>query len=123
MTTSSSLLSVSGHDFIRAMLCEGYRLVGVAGSRALLTRGAVELWVSQRGELTEDEVLALLQAADVSLVAFIMLLNRLKSRETWPEQGEVMTLADASASCHDGDRTVACATLNEVAASERNSDR
>ena len=87
---------ISGHDFVRAMLVAGYRLIGATGGRALLSKGEVELWVPQRAELPEEETLALLAKADMQPLRLVALLNRLESRDTWPAQGDgdVLALAD-----------------------------
>ncbi len=81
---------VSGYDFVRAMLLVGYRLIGTTLGHALLEKGGVELLVPQRDDLGEDVIVSLLQKASILPLQFIALLNRLGSRDTWPEQGEIL---------------------------------
>jgi hypothetical protein len=81
---------VASYDFVRAMLLAGYRLVGTTLGHAVLEKGDQVLLVPQRDELPEDLIVALLQKADVQPMHFVALLNRLGSRDTWPEQGELL---------------------------------
>ena len=75
---------ISGYDFVRAMVFAGYRLLGTTMGHSLLEKGDVELVVPQRGELTDDELTELLEAAGVPPLQLVTLLNRLGSRDTLP---------------------------------------
>jgi hypothetical protein len=81
---------ISGYDFVRAMLLVGYRLVGTTMGRAVLVKDDRRLHVPQEPALPEDLVLDLLREGGVTPLQFITLLNRLGSRDTWPEQTEVV---------------------------------
>ncbi len=95
---------VSGHDFVRAMLLAGYRLVGTtATGRTLLARDDVELWVAQRDELPEALILALLERAQMTPLFFVTLLERL-GRSSRPEPGEVSSRPLRQALVRDGGR-------------------
>jgi hypothetical protein len=87
---------ISSYDFVRAMLLAGYRLIGTTMGHAVLAKGEAQLLVPQRDELPEETILALLQSADVLPLQFVTFLNRLGSRDTWPEQGEVLDTGSTS---------------------------
>ena len=80
---------VSDYDFIRAMLRAGFRLTGTKTGYAVLEKGAVMLLVPQVEALGEAQIAALLQTANVQPRFFKALLERLGSRDTVPERGEV----------------------------------
>jgi CheY-like chemotaxis protein len=76
---------VSGYDFLRALLLAGYRLVGKNDGHAFLAKEEIQLSVPQVEALPEDTMLALLQAAKIPPSHMRTLLNRLGSRDTWPD--------------------------------------
>jgi hypothetical protein len=87
---------VSGYDFVRAMQLGGYRLIGTTMGHALLEKGEREVLVPQRDALSEDELVSLLQCANVLPWQFVALLNRLGSRDTWPAQGGILPFVGAT---------------------------
>ena len=85
---------ISGYDFVRAMVFAGYRLLGTTMGHSLLERGDVELVVPQRGELSDEELTELLDAAGVPPLQLGTLLNRLGSRDTLPSAQAAAALDD-----------------------------
>ncbi len=80
---------VSGYDFVRAMLLAGFRVVGSALGHVHMEKNDRELLVPQQPVLDENTIVALLDEAKVLPLEFVVLLNRLGSRDTWPEQREI----------------------------------
>ena len=93
---------VSGYDFVRAILLAGYRLVGTTAGHAVMAKANRELFVPQRDNLEDDVILSLLEQADVQLPHFVALLHRLGSRDTFPEQSEVVPITRAATRTNGG---------------------
>jgi hypothetical protein len=94
---------ISAHDFVRAMLLAGYRLVGTtATGRTLLTKDDVELWVAQRDELPEGVILTLLDQARMTPLFFVTLLERLGGRSSRPPPSEASSPPAHRAFVRDG---------------------
>jgi len=91
-TNGASLVDhrVSGYDFARAMMLAGFRMVGRSRGHVVMERDARAVQVPQCDVLTEDAIASLLQKAGVLPAQFVTLLNRLGSRDTWPEHSEVL---------------------------------
>ena len=82
---------ITGHDFVRAMLLAGYRQVRTTPmGDVVLVNGNVELAVPKREHLDEATIAALLETARMLPLTLVSLLNRLGSRDTMPEQSEVV---------------------------------
>jgi hypothetical protein len=68
---------LSGFDFVRAMLCDGFRVVGTTMGHTLIEKGDLELLVPQQERLEEDEILAFLEQVDVPPLRFVVLAGQL----------------------------------------------
>ena len=81
--------NVSGYDFVRAMLLDGYQLLGTTMGHALLERRDSELLVPQHGALAETTLVSLLRRAKISRSHLTELLTRLHGSEMWFAQREI----------------------------------
>jgi len=82
---------VSAYDFVRAMLLAGFRLTRSADGFAVLEKNDVRLFVPQVEVMKEEVIESLLLHGNVPGHLFMMYLNRLGSRDTVPEQSEVVS--------------------------------
>jgi transcriptional regulator of NAD metabolism len=83
---------ITGHDVVRALLLAGYRLAGGEMGHAIVGRGETLLAVPQR-QLQDGEIVSLLDSAGILPLEFLVLLNRMASRETLPDPAEAATTA------------------------------
>jgi hypothetical protein len=82
---------ISGHDFVRAMMHEGYRRIGTNRSRAVLAKGFSTLIVPEDEDLSDEMLGALLSAAKVDRPRFTELLQRIERSE--PRSSGAMPVA------------------------------
>jgi hypothetical protein len=83
--TMPPLPTISGRECVRALLPLGFRVTGEVLGYVEVKRGPRSLCVPQDARLPPEELDAILRAAGVSPFDFLLIVGRVRMRDTFPD--------------------------------------